>query len=107
MKEADIEKEVARQLDVMREGAVDFYGEEELAERLELRLREGRPLRVKLGMDPSSADLHLGHSVGLTKLRRFLELGHRPIFLVGDFTARIGDPSGRNKTRPALDEAQV
>ncbi|MHA7838160.1 MAG: tyrosine--tRNA ligase [bacterium] len=102
-----LRREVARQLDVMREGAVDFYGEEELAERLELRLRQGRPLRVKLGMDPSSADLHLGHSVVLLKLRRFLELGHVPIFLVGDFTARIGDPSGRNKTRPALDEAQV
>ena len=58
-------------------------------------------------MDPSSADLHLGHSVVLMKLRRFQELGHTPIFLVGDFTARIGDPSGRNKTRPALDADQV
>ena len=58
-------------------------------------------------MDPSSADLHLGHSVVLMKLRRFLELGHTPIFLVGDFTARIGDPSGRNKTRPPLDAEQV
>ncbi|MBC8186756.1 MAG: tyrosine--tRNA ligase [Proteobacteria bacterium] len=100
-------KEVERQLAVMREGAVDFYGEEELAKRLALRLKEGRPLRVKLGMDPSSADLHLGHSVVLMKLRRFQELGHTPIFLIGDFTARIGDPSGRNKTRPALDIDQV
>jgi tyrosyl-tRNA synthetase len=91
----------------MREGAVDFHGEEELADRLAVCLKEGRPLRVKLGMDPSSADLHLGHSVVLMKLRRFLELGHTPIFLVGDFTARIGDPSGRNKTRPALDAEQV
>lgn len=107
MKEAEIKKEVDRQLAVMREGAVDFYGEEELAQRLAKALREGRPLRVKLGMDPSSADLHLGHSVVLMKLRRFLELGHTPIFLVGDFTARIGDPSGRNKTRPALDADQV
>ena len=107
MTDAQIEKEVERQLEVMREGAVDFYGEEDLAKRLAKRLKEGRPLRVKLGMDPSSADLHLGHSVVLMKLRRFLDLGHTPIFLVGDFTARIGDPSGRNKTRPALDADQV
>ena len=107
MTDAQLKKEVERQLAVMREGAVDFYGEDELAVRLESCLREGRPLRVKLGMDPSSADLHLGHSVVLMKLRRFQELGHTPIFLVGDFTARIGDPSGRNKTRPSLDADQV
>jgi tyrosyl-tRNA synthetase len=107
MTDAQRNKEVERQLAIMREGAVDFYGEKELAQRLDSRLKEGRPLRVKLGMDPSSADLHLGHSVVLMKLRRFQELGHTPIFLVGDFTARIGDPSGRNKTRPALDADQV
>ncbi len=103
MPEAELEKEIERQLAVMRDGAVDFYGENELADRLRVCLKEGRPLRVKLGMDPSSPDLHLGHSVVLMKLRRFLELGHTPIFLIGDFTARIGDPTGRNKTRPALD----
>ncbi len=107
MTDAAIKDEVRRQLAVMREGAVDFYGEDELAARLTVCLKEDRPLRVKLGMDPSSSDLHLGHSVVLMKLRRFLELGHTPIFLVGDFTARIGDPSGRNKTRPALDADQV
>jgi tyrosyl-tRNA synthetase len=107
MTKAERNKEVERQLAIMREGAVDIYGEEELARRLDLRLKEKRPLRVKLGMDPSSADLHLGHSVVLMKLRRFQELGHTPIFLVGDFTARIGDPSGRNKTRPPLDVDQV
>lgn len=107
MTEARIQAEVERQLAVMREGSVDFHGEAELARRLAVRLREGRPLRVKLGADPSSPDLHLGHSVVLMKLRRFLELGHTPIFLIGDFTARIGDPSGRNKTRPALTAEQV
>jgi tyrosyl-tRNA synthetase len=107
MKDGQLADEVARQLEVMREGAVDIYGEEELAERLAKRLAEGRPLRVKLGMDPSSPDLHLGHSVVLMKLRRCLDLGHTPIFLVGDFTARIGDPSGRNKTRPALGVDEV
>ena len=107
MTDAQVKQEVERQLAIIREGAVDFHGEEELAGRLAVRIREGRPLRVKLGMDPSSADLHLGHSVVLMKLRRFQELGHTPIFLIGDFTARIGDPSGRNKTRPALDSDQV
>ena len=107
MTDAQIRKEVDRQLAIMREGAVDFYGEPDLARRLAKRLKEGRPLRVKLGADPSSPDLHLGHSVVLMKLRRFLELGHTPIFLVGDFTARIGDPSGRNKARPALSAEQV
>ena len=102
-----IQREADRQLEAMREGAIEFYGGEELRERLEQRLHAGRPLRVKLGMDPSAPDLHLGHTVVLRKLRRFLELGHTPIFLVGDFTARIGDPSGRKKTRPALGEAEV
>ena len=107
MTDAAIKEEVARQLAIIREGTVDFYGEDELAERLATSLKEDRPLRVKLGADPSSADLHLGHSVVLMKLRRFQELGHTPIFLVGDFTARIGDPSGKNKTRPALDADAV
>jgi tyrosyl-tRNA synthetase len=107
MTDVEIQKEVDRQLAIMREGAVDFHGEADLARRLAKRLKEGRPLRVKLGADPSSPDLHLGHSVVLMKLRRFLELGHTPIFLVGDFTARIGDPSGRNKARPALSAEQV
>lgn len=107
MTDAEINAEVDRQLAVMRDGAVEFFGESELASRLAKRLKEGRPLRVKLGADPSSPDLHLGHSVVLMKLRRFVELGHAAIFLIGDFTARIGDPSGRNKTRPALSREQV
>jgi len=98
-----LEREAARQLDVMRRGAVAFHGEEELRERLVAALDEQRPLRIKLGMDPSAPDLHIGHTVVLNKLRKMQELGHTPIFLVGDFTARIGDPSGKNKTRPALD----
>jgi tyrosyl-tRNA synthetase len=103
----NLDAEIERQLEVMREGAVDFYGEEELRERLRQKLAAGRPLRVKLGMDPSSPDLHLGHTVVLQKLRLLQELGHTPIFLIGDFTARIGDPSGRKKTRPALDAEAV
>jgi tyrosyl-tRNA synthetase len=107
MKEGALQKEVARQLDVVRAGAETFVGEEELAGRLGRCLGEGRPLRVKLGLDPSAPDIHIGHMVVLAKLRRFQELGHTAIFLVGDFTARIGDPSGRKKTRPALDDEEV
>jgi tyrosyl-tRNA synthetase len=101
IKDADL-AEVERQLAVMRAGSVDFYGERELREKLLLSLRESRPLRVKLGLDPSAPDIHLGHVVVLSKLRSFQDLGHRAILLVGDFTALIGDPSGRKKTRPPL-----
>jgi len=104
---ARLESEIDRQISIMRDGSVEFYGEEELRERLRIALAEDRPLRVKLGMDPSSPDLHLGHTVVLLKLKRFLELGHTPIFLIGDFTARIGDPSGKKKTRPPLGEEEV
>jgi len=107
MGQGPIGEDLDRQLEVMREGSVEVYGEAELRETLARRLDQGRPLRVKLGMDPSSPDLHLGHTVVLMKLKRFMELGHTAIFLVGDFTARIGDPSGKKKTRPALDEDQV
>src|SRR5262249_40056014 len=102
-----IADEVARQLAVIRDGAVDLFGEEELRSKLARSLREDRPLRVKLGMDPSAPDLHLGHTVVLSKVRRFQDLGHTPICLVGDFTARIGDPTGRKKTRPALSAEEV
>lgn len=107
MTDVEIAREVERQIAVMREGTVDFYGEEDLKARLATALREDRPLRVKLGLDPSSPSLHLGHTVVLGKLRRFQDLGHTPIFLVGDFTARIGDPSGKKKTRPALSAQEV
>lgn len=88
-------------------GAVDVLPEGELEQRVALAEREGRPLRVKLGADPSAPDLHLGHTVVLTKLREFQDLGHTVIFLIGDFTARIGDPSGRSETRRPLDPETV
>jgi len=106
-KDPALAAEVERQLAVVRDGAEELYGEEELRAGIERALGGGAPLRVKLGMDPSSPDLHLGHTVVLMKLKRFQDLGHTPIFLVGDFTARIGDPSGRSKTRPALSAEQV
>src|SRR5580698_763257 len=76
-------------------------------EDLEARLKTGRPLRIKAGFDPTAPDLHLGHTVLLNKMRQFQDLGHEVIFLIGDFTGLIGDPSGRNATRPALTPADV
>jgi tyrosyl-tRNA synthetase len=103
----NLASEVERQLTLFDRNAIDFVGREELATRLALSIAEDRPLRVKLGLDPSAPDLHLGHTVVLHKLRTFQDLGHTPIFLVGDFTAAIGDPSGRSKTRPPLSREQI
>ena len=83
--------------------AVDALPEGALAEQL----REGRPLRVKLGIDPTAPDIHLGHTVVLRKLREFQDLGHTVVLIIGDYTARVGDPSGRSSTRPQLDSAQI
>jgi len=102
-----MEHEVDRQLSLIRVGVESLVGEGELRNRLTESVAGGKPLRVKFGMDPSTPDLHLGHTITLEKLRVFQELGHTPIFLVGDFTARIGDPSGRKKTRPSLDADEV
>lgn len=91
------------QMALIGRGASEIIGEDELRARLE----SGRPLRVKVGFDPTAPDLHLGHTVVMHKMRHFQELGHTVIFLIGDFTGRIGDPSGRSETRPPLTEEQV
>ena len=96
---ADIQK----QLKVLKRGCASLVSEEELAEKL----AQGRPLRVKLGVDPTSPDLHLGHSVILTKLRAFQDFGHTAVLIIGDFTSLIGDPSGRDSTRPTLSSEQI
>lgn len=98
---------IAEQLDYLRKGAHEIIPEGELRARLERSAREGRPLRVKAGFDPTSPDLHLGHTVLIRKLKHFQDLGHTVIFLVGDFTALIGDPSGRNITRPPITPEQI
>ncbi len=91
------------QLDLLKRGTVTIHSEKELLAKLE----RGRPLRVKMGVDPTSPDIHLGHAVGLRKLRQFQELGHHIVLIIGDFTAMIGDPSGRTCTRPPLTHEQV
>ena len=92
---------------VLMRGVVDIVNRDDLQQRLERSRTEGRPLRIKFGIDPSSPDIHLGHTVPLRKLRDFQQLGHRVIVLWGTATAMVGDPSGRNKTRPALTREQV
>ncbi|VEG12615.1 Tyrosine--tRNA ligase [Moraxella cuniculi] len=91
------------QLQLIMRGVQDIYSKEDLIAKLD----EKRPLRIKLGMDPTAPDLHFGHTVVLNKLRHFQDLGHEVLFLIGDYTARIGDPSGKNATRPPLTEAEV
>ena len=98
---------VDEQIEVFRRGLVDLIDEKELRTRIARSLEEGRPLRLKFGMDPSSADLHVGHSIPLLKLRDLQELGHTIVLIVGDSTAMVGDPSGRNKLRPQLTREQV
>lgn len=90
------------QLDVIKRGVTEIITEDDLVKKIEHSIKTKSPLNVKLGCDPSRPDLHLGHSVVLRKLRQFQDLGHQAILIVGDFTGMIGDPSGRNKTRPAL-----
>src|SRR5690606_14060139 len=101
------DEQTASALEVLLRGAEQVVPEDGLEEKLELARREGRQLRVKLGVDPSSADLHIGHAVVLRKLRQFQDLGHRVVLIIGDFTAMIGDPSGRSKTRPVLSLEQT
>lgn len=88
-------------------GCEHAFSDAELKHKLENSAREGRPLRVKLGMDPTAPDIHFGHSVVLSKLRQFQNLGHKAVLIIGDFTARIGDPTGRSETRKMLSEAEI
>src|SRR5262252_200111 len=98
---------VDEQLEYIKKGAAEIVKESELRAKLERSLKAGKPLRVKLGMDPTAPDLHLGHTVVLRKLKHFQDMGHTAIFLVGDFTGMIGDPTGRSATRPPLSREQI
>jgi tyrosyl-tRNA synthetase len=98
---------IEEQLEFLRKGAVEVIREEDLRAKLLKSERTGRPLRVKLGADPTAPDIHLGHTVVIRKLRHFQELGHTVIFLIGDFTGLIGDPSGKSATRPQLTREEI
>ena len=99
--------EVERQLEVIRSGIEELIPESEMAKKLERSIATKTPLRVKQGFDPTAPDIHLGHTIGLRKLRQFQDLGHTVVLIVGSYTALVGDPSGRSITRPALTEEQV
>ncbi|OLS39781.1 tyrosine--tRNA ligase [Alkalihalophilus pseudofirmus] len=101
------EQEVERQLEILKRGVVEITPEHELKKKIEKSVRTGKPLKVKLGMDPSAPDVHLGHTVPLHKLRQFQELGHEIQMLIGDFTGRIGDPTGKSETRKQLSDEDV
>src|SRR6201993_199505 len=95
------------QLDLITKGAAEIVPLEALKERISQSIASGKPMRIKAGFDPTAPDLHLGHTVLIRKLRHFQQLGHTVIFLIGDSTALIGDPSGRSATRPPLTREQI
>jgi tyrosyl-tRNA synthetase len=103
----ETEQAVERELEILKRGMVDLISEKELRKKLVNARMQKRPLRIKLGMDPTAPDLHLGHTVVLQKLKQFQELGHVAIFLIGDFTGMIGDPTGRIETRPVLTKEEL
>jgi len=102
-----IKKEAEKQFDYLKKGSTEIIQEKELKERLENSLKNNKPLRVKAGFDPTAPDIHLGHTVLLRKMKHFQDLGHEVIFLIGDFTGLIGDPSGQSKTRPPMTREQI
>ena len=99
--------EAQRQLAALRRGAVQVYTEDELLGKLARSIGERWPLRIKLGMDPTAPDIHLGHTVVMGKMRQFQDFGHKAVLIIGDYTARIGDPTGTNHTRPVLSEKEI
>src|SRR5512133_3685848 len=98
---------VDEQLAYLRKGSVEIIREADLRERLDQSLKTGKPMRVKAGFDPTAPDLHLGHTVLIRKLKHFQDMGHTVYFVIGDFTGMIGDPPGRNATRPPLSREQI
>src|SRR5215813_10241771 len=98
---------IDEQLAYLKKGTVDLIREEDLRAKLERSAKMNTPLRIKLGLDPTAPDIHLGHTVVIRKLKAFQDLGHIVIFLIGDFTGMIGDPSGKNVTRPPLSREEI
>ncbi len=102
-----MEKNVLKQMEIILSGAEEVLVEKELEQIIYEAVKQNKPLNVKLGLDPTSPDIHLGHTVVLNKMRQFQDLGHKATLIIGDYTARIGDPSGRSKLRPKLDPEQI
>jgi len=102
-----MQKDIAGQIKQLMRGTVEVYSEKELAERLTESAQSAEPMRIKLGLDPTSPDIHLGHTVVLRKMRQFQDAGHKAVLIIGDYTAQIGDPSGQNATRPILTSEQI
>ncbi|PKM79990.1 MAG: tyrosine--tRNA ligase [Firmicutes bacterium HGW-Firmicutes-14] len=102
-----MERDITKQLETIRRGAAEIVPENELVEKVKKSVSENRPLHIKLGLDPTAPDIHLGHTVVLQKLRQFQDLGHRVTIILGDYTARIGDPTGKSETRKQLTEEEV
>jgi len=100
-------KSLDEQLEYIRKGCVEIIQEDELRAKLERSLRDKKPLKIKVGFDPTAPDIHLGHTVILRKMRHFQDLGHDVVFLIGDFTGLIGDPSGRSSTRPPMTQEEI
>ncbi|MHC4706843.1 MAG: tyrosine--tRNA ligase, partial [Planctomycetota bacterium] len=98
---------IKEQIEGLKRGTVEIFTEAELAEKLTEAAKKSRQLRIKLGLDPTSPDIHLGHTVVLRKMRQFQDLGHRAVLIIGDYTARIGDPSGQDTTRPMLSPEEI
>src|SRR3954466_6698226 len=98
---------IDEQIKFIKKGAVDLIREEDLRRKLERSEKTGKPLRVKLGADPTAPDIHIGHTVVIRKLKAFQEIGHTAIFLIGDFTGMIGDPTGKSATRPPLTREEI
>jgi len=98
---------IAEKINLLKRGTAEIFTEDELAQKLAVSAKTGRKLRIKLGLDPTSPDIHLGHTVVLRKMRQFQDLGHKAVLIIGDYTARIGDPTGQNATRPILSPEQI
>ena len=99
--------DIKAQIEQLKRGTVEIFSENELAERLAEAAKDKRQLRIKLGMDPTAPDIHLGHTVVMRKMRQFQDMGHKAVLIIGDYTARIGDPTGQNTTRPILSPEQI
>ena len=98
---------IEEQLKVIKRGSIDLLPEKELIDKLKRSIKTNKPLHIKMGFDPTAPDIHLGHTVGIRKLRHFQDLGHKVIVIIGDYTATVGDPSDKKVTRPRLAHEDV